>query len=204
MWMVKEDIHMWYYLSLCSDASFLVQIYQISEKCLQMNRWEIWKQVFLSNCLINKHWHNLKRKLDWNQSQLMDKKEGFGEAVQIFNMEDSPRNYFKIKCMKHHSEQRNNFFLAGAALVSVMSLTKPPLSLWLSSSEHTLDTSEICVCSGRVGNVSLMFSLRLWPAIGKRWALQDLRLTCSNTNLIHLCLPFIYTQMYLEEEGHVF
>lgn len=148
----------------------------------------------------------LKEKLVWNQFQLMDKRGGFWEAMEMFNMEDSPRNYFKMKYMKCHCKQRNIFFLAVAVLVSVMRLTKQLLSLWLTSTEHTLDTSEICICSGEDGgNVRLMFSLWLWLAIGKHCSLQDLRLTCSNTiNLIHLCLSFIHIQMYPEEEGHVF
>lgn len=66
------------------------------------------------------------------------------------------RNNFKMKCMKGYSEQR----LAGAVLMSVMRLTVQLLSLWLTSTEHTLDTSKICICSGEgEGNMSLMFSL---------------------------------------------
>lgn len=134
----------------------------------------------------------------------MHKKRSFQEAMEIFKWRIAPEIISKSV---HEMPFWADFFFPGWCRTGVSHEIEEAAALPVINQHgaHTWHIRDLYLPRAGWGNVSLMFSLCLWPALGKRWSLQDLRLTCSNTiNLIHLCLPFIYTPMYPEEEGHVF
>lgn len=88
----------------------------------------------------------LKEKLDWNESQLMDKKKAFRKLWKYLTWRIVPETISKLSAW--NAILSREMFFPGAALVSVMRLTKAPLSLWLTSSERTLDTWDLYLLRG--------------------------------------------------------